>query len=142
MQTLSTDAPKSLISPSLSHVIPVLIDQATGRSFTSAPPSMQMAPRTSEKRAASAKRTHHPANSAVKRIAAPRTQALRTMMRKTYKDRIDSGCAAGSLPDKGCRGPCRGPCRGHPTISMVFDTLSCDAKHIAANIGWFWPRRQ
>ena len=61
----------------------VLIDQAAGRSFASAPPCMEVPPRTPKDRAAVAQRTHHPANSELKRRAAPSTQALRTTTSKT-----------------------------------------------------------
>ena len=70
MRTLSSNAPIALISPSISPVIPVLIDQAAGRSFSSAPPRMQVPPRTPKDRAAVAQWTHHPANPALKRRAA------------------------------------------------------------------------
>ena len=78
MRTLSSNAPIALISPSISPVIPALIDQAAGRSFSSAPPRMQVPPRTPKDRAAVAQWTHHPANPALKRRAAPSTHALRS----------------------------------------------------------------
>ena len=83
VRTLSSYALISLINPSLSYVIPVLIDEAAGRSFASTPPRMQVPPRTPKDRTAVTQRTHHPANSALKRRAAPRTHALRTTTSKT-----------------------------------------------------------
>lgn len=47
--TLSSDAAKPLINPSLWPIIHVLIDETAGRSFASAPPRMQMPPRTPKK---------------------------------------------------------------------------------------------
>ena len=112
--TLSSYALIPLITPSLSSVTSVLIDQAAGRSLATAPPRMQVPPRTPEDRAAIAQRTHHPANSALNRRAAPSAHALRSTTSKTYRDRIDSRGSAGSTPDKGSKGPCRAdPGIGH-----------------------------
>ena len=52
MRTLSSYVPVSLINRSLSSAIPVLVDEAAGQSFTSAPPRMQVPPRTPKARAA------------------------------------------------------------------------------------------
>ena len=49
---------------------------------------MQVPPRTPKDRAAVAQWTHHPANSALKRRAAPSTQALRTTTSKTASKSI------------------------------------------------------
>ena len=87
---------------------------------------MQVPPRTPKDRAAVTQRTHHPANSELKRRAAPSTHPLRSTTSKTYRDRIDSGCSAVSTADKGSNGPCRGdPLIGHTATSlMLFAALA------------------
>ena len=86
MRTLSSNAPIALISPSISPVIPVLIDEAAGRSFASASPKMQVPPRTPKDRAAVAQRIHHPANSELKRRAAHSSRSVALQAEHDYSE--------------------------------------------------------